>query len=245
MAPGILSTWLMLGTVFAQEQAPPKALFVVDGAGGFFTCSNAYLRGAATISPDVQVIPHLWSHGFRRYLADQMDQTHALRKGHDLASQITNWKNAHPGGKAWLLGHSAGCHVAIHAAANLPADCLEKTALLVPSCSTKADIQGALRASRLGVHVWYSESDWLVLGIVMKISGCGDDRSTSRAAGRFGFQPVPQNPADIELMRNRLRQYPWQRDHATLGHNGGHYGPYRAPFAQVVVLPILFSETID
>lgn len=245
MAPSVLSALLVLGTVFSQEAAPAKALFVVDGAGGFFTCSNAYLRSAATIAPDVQVIPHLWSHGFRRYMADQMDAPHALRKGQDLASQITNWKNANPGGKVWLLGHSAGCHVAIHAAANLPPDALEKTALLLPSCSTKADIQGALRASRLGVHVWYSEADWLVLGLIMKISGCGDDRSTSRAAGRFGFHPVPRDPGEIEMMKNRLRQYPWHRDHVELGHNGGHYGAYRSPFSHLVVLPILFSESVD
>jgi alpha-beta hydrolase superfamily lysophospholipase len=156
-----------------------------------------------------------------------------------------NWKNAHPGGRVWLLGHSAGCHVALHAAGAMPPDTIEKMALLVPSCSTKADIAGALRASRLGVHVWYSEADWLILGIVMKVSGCGDDYSTSKAAGRFGFQPIPKSPDEIDLMRRRLRQYPWHQVHSTLGHNGGHYGVYRSQFSQVIVLPILFSPVVD
>lgn len=245
MAPGVISALLVLGTVLAQESAPPKALFVVDGAGGFFSCSNAYLRSTAINNPDVQVLPHLWSHGFRRYLADQMDTPHAVRKGEDLASQITNWKAANPGGKAWLLGHSAGCYVAMHAAASLPPDTLEKTALLLPSCSTRAEIQGAMKASRLGVHVWYSEADWFVLGLIVRFSGCGDDPNTSKAAGRFGFQPIPKDPEEVELMRSRLRQYPWHRRDIRFGHHGGHYGAYKAAYSQLVVLPVLFSETVD
>ncbi len=244
MVPGFFPAWLLIGAIFALEE-PSKALFVVDGAGGFFTCSNSYLRGTAAVAPDVDVIPFLWSHGFRRYLADQMDTEYAQKKGLELASQIMNWKNAHPGGRVWLLGHSAGCHVALHAAGAMPPDTIEKMALLVPSCSTKADIAGALRASRLGVHVWYSEADWLILGIVMKVSGCGDDYSTSKAAGRFGFQPIPKSPDEIDLMRRRLRQYPWHQVHSTLGHNGGHYGVYRSQFSQVIVLPILFSPVVD
>ena len=165
--------------------------------------------------------------------------------GTRLASQILAWKHANPNGKVYLLGHSAGCGIALHAASELPPDTIEKIAVMLPSCSTKVDLIGAIRASRNGVHVWCSDQDWVILGMMVRMFGCQDDTTTWRAAGRFGFEPKPITSEEKQLVAERLRHYPWNETHKILGNDGGHYGAYRSPFLETVVMPNLFHPKVE
>lgn len=223
----------------------PRLLMAVDGAGQFFTCSNACLRACMEHFPDVDVRAMLWSHGYRRYVADQRDLHWAKNMGSRLASQIMAWKQANPNGRVYLLGHSAGCGIALHAASELPPDTLEKVAVMLPSCSTNVDLIGAIRATKYGVHVWHSDQDWVILGLMVRMFGCQDDTTSWRAAGRYGFEPKPITAEEKTLVQDRLRHYPWNETHKRLGNDGGHYGAYRSPFLEMVVLPNLFHANVE
>lgn len=229
----------------SEPKPGPRLLFAVDGAGQFFTCSNACLRACMDHFPDVDVRPMLWSHGYRRYIADQRDFRWANTMSSRLASQILAWKQANPTGKVFLLGHSAGCGIALHAASELPPETLEKVVVMLPSCHSKVDLIGAIRATKYGVHVWCSDQDWVILGLMIRMFGCQYDTNSTKAAGRWGFEPKPVTEEEKVLVRDKLRHYPWNETQKRLGNDGGHYGAYRSPFLETIVLPNLFHSTVE
>jgi hypothetical protein len=226
-------------------ETSPRLLMAVDGAGQFFTCSNACIRACMDHFPDVDVRPFLWSHGHRRYVADQRDFIWANAMSSRLASQILAWKQANPTGKVYLLGHSAGCGIALHAASELPPETLEKIVVMLPSCSTRVDLIGGIRATKYGVHVWCSDQDWVILGLMVRMFGCQYDTASIRAAGRWGFEPKPITDEEKTLVREKLRHYPWHQSQKRLGNDGGHYGAYRSPFLETIVLPNLFHAEVE
>ena len=228
-----------------QQENCPRLLMAVDGAGQFFTFSNACIRACMDHYPDVDVRPFLWSHGHRRYVADQRDFHWANTMASRLASQILAWKQANPTGKVYLAGHSAGCGIALHAASELPPETLEKITVMLPSCSSKVDLIGSIRASKHGVHVWCSDQDWVILGLMVRMFGCQYDTASIRAAGRWGFEPKPITHEEKALVRAKPRHYPWHQSQKRLNNDGGHYGAYQSPFLEKVVLANLFNPEVE
>ena len=56
-------------------------VFAVDGAGGFQATSQALRQAVADRGMPLYVKPVAWSHGYGRFLADQMDLGHARAAG--------------------------------------------------------------------------------------------------------------------------------------------------------------------
>ncbi len=216
----------------------PGIVFVLDGAGGFEAASRFMSQTIAEVQMPLEVRTYHWTHGFCRVLSDQIHSAHIRREGEKLAQLVRNCRQEAPGVPIYLVGHSAGCGVALRAAENLPPHTLERIVLLAPAVSSKHDLRPALRSTCQGIDVFISNHDWCLLGLGTMLTGTTDRCWTARAAGKIGFQPIVAGPED-EALYSKLRQYPWDSSLNWTGHKGGHYGAYQPGFLRTFVLPLL------
>jgi pimeloyl-ACP methyl ester carboxylesterase len=216
-------------------------VFAVDGAGGYGTTPNALSQAVADAGLPLIVRPFVWTHGQGRFLADLSDTCNTDEQGRRLAAEVLACRAEHPGRPVYVVGHSAGCGVALRAAADLPPDSVERLILIAPAVSANYDLRPALRASR-AVEVFHSDRDWAYLRLGTALVG-GADRSRTDAAGRVGFRPPDLPPAEAALLA-RLRQHPWDPALAWTGNQGGHTGAFRPDYLRAYVLP-LFSPVPD
>jgi pimeloyl-ACP methyl ester carboxylesterase len=207
----------------------------MDGAGNYLGTSAALRQAVGEERLPLVVETVLWSHGDGRVFADQIDYAHARDEGCLLAARIRAYRGACPNVRVYLIGHSAGCAVALAAAEALPAGYIAHAVLLAPSVSACYDLRPALRSCRL--DVFYSTKDRAVLGLGMALLGTADRQRTA-AAGRVGFRPIVESPEDLALY-TRLQQHPWDPVTSWTGNEGGHYGSYEVPFLRAYVLPLL------
>jgi pimeloyl-ACP methyl ester carboxylesterase len=217
---------------------PPQGVaFVANGAGDTRTVSTSLSRVVAETGTPLQIETVVWSRGSGRYLLDQVDHHNHLAEGGRLAAQVCAYTQAYPNRKVYLVGYSAGCAVVLAAAERLPPDSVERIILLSPAVCTTYDLRPPLRAARGGIDAFYSEEDRLILGVGIAIFGTSDRRCRT-AAGRYGFTPIVECPADATLYC-RLRQHPWDPSMAWSGNDGGHYGSDQVRFVHAYVLPLL------
>jgi pimeloyl-ACP methyl ester carboxylesterase len=227
---------LLLGGLPAAA-AEPAVVLVADGAGDYRGLSKAVTQAVAAAGLPLIVEPACWSHGYRRSLADQVDQAHARAEGRRLAERVLAYRTACPERPVYLLAHSAGAAVVLYAAAWLPPDSVDRILLLAPTVSAYADVRPALRCARAGVDVFTSCRDrcaWVVAFTQIGAEG----HLLPRVAARVGFVPRGHGPEDA-LLYGKLRQYAWEPSWICLGHEGGHYGIYTPEFLRHCVLPRL------
>jgi pimeloyl-ACP methyl ester carboxylesterase len=218
-------------------QRPVGVVFVANGSGDFQTVSNNLEQVFEESSTPLEINTFTWSHGYGRYAWDHIDHCNHLAQGRCLASEIAAYRQANPGRRIFLIGHSAGCAVVLEAVNLLPSGTIDRIVLLAPSVSDAYDLRPALLASRLGIDVFHSGRDNFILGACMLIVGTADGASRT-AAGRCGFTPIITSPADAALY-TKLRQHPWDETVEWTGHSGGHYGSNNAEFLRAYVLPLL------
>ena len=229
-------------TARACAPAPARGVvFVADGAGGFRTTSAALRQAVAEAGAPLHVETVAWSHGAGRVLADQMDFTHARAEGRRLAAEVKARRLMHPGQAVYLVGHSAGCAVVLAAAEEVPPATVEGVVLLAPSVSARYDVRPALRGTRRGIDVFYSERDVAMLGVGAAVVGTAD-RHWTAAAGRVGFRTEPATREDVALYA-KLRQHAWSPEQAWTGHLGGHRGGFRPAYLRAYVLPLFTAGT--
>jgi pimeloyl-ACP methyl ester carboxylesterase len=214
-------------------------VFTADGAGNFQGTSRALRQAIADQGLPLRVETVDWSHGFGRFLADQVHQAHTQAEGRRLAQQVSCYHQGHPGRPVYLVAHSAGSAVVLAAAEALPPDSVERIILLAPAVSARHDLRPALACARQGVDVFHSDRDWGYLGVGIALVGTAD-RHWAPAAGRGGFRPAVESPEEAALLA-RLRQHPWHPCLAWTGNNGGHYGAYQPAFLHAYVLPLLIA----
>ena len=227
-------------TIPPSAPHPMGVVFVANGSGDFRTVSTNLGRVVAETSAPLQVETVPWSHGFCRYVTDHLGHDNHVQQGSRLAAAVTAYRQAYPGRKVYLIGHSAGCAVVLAAAERLPAGSVDRLILLAPSVCVSYDLRPALRTVRCGIDVFYSNEDSVVLGLGTRIVGTADHLCRT-AAGQYGFRPVCDCPADASLY-GKLRQHPWDPVVAWSGHGGGHYGSNQAGFLRAYVLPLLLAD---
>jgi len=227
-------------TIPPSEPNPVGVVFVANGSGDFHTVSTNLGRVVAETSTPLQVETVPWSHGFCRYVTDHLGHANHVQQGSRLAADVTEYRQAYPGRKVYLIGHSAGCAVVLAAAERLPTDSVDRLILLAPSVCVTYDLRPALRTARCGIDVFHSDKDSVILGLGTLIVGTADHRCRT-AAGQYGFRPVIACPADAALY-GKLRQHPWDPVVAWSGHGGGHYGSNQAGFLHAYVLPLLVAD---
>lgn len=222
----------------ASVRSRRSLVIVLDGAGGFEAASQAMQKTAAECKLPLEVHGFHWTHGYLRVFSDQMHVSHTRQQGRILAELLLACRHQAPDRPIYLVGHSAGCGVALVAAETLPPNTLERIVLLAPAVSAKHDLRAALRSSCQGIDVFISGHDWCCLGLGIMLAGTTDRYRLSGAAGRVGFRPVLSCPED-ETLYAKLRQYPWNPSLMWTGHKGGHYGGYQPGFLCAFVFPLL------
>ncbi len=236
-----VSIFCLISVVAVLWAASPSSaqtlVLVADGAGDFRCCSTMLRWAAAQVRSPVMIEPFVWSHGYRRCFADQVDTCYAQAQGRRLAAEVLARRAANPRLRICLAGHSAGCAVALAGAENLPPNSLACVVLLAPSLPSSYDLCPALPAAYGGIHVFYSRRD---IGMMAAVRGVEVFKSglPRKPAGRVGFD-TPCRPC---CLAERLRQYPWNPSWAKLGHDGGHYGCYQPAFVQVYLLPLFMGN---
>lgn len=218
---------------------PPRGVvFIADGAGGFDSTSAAVIDAIAEEGLPFKVERFEWSHGVGRVLADHFDRAHSECEARNLAAEITHLTGCSPRPEIYVIAHSAGSGVALYTAESLPPDSLNRIILLAPSVSANYDLGPALRSTRDGIDVFYSQRDRIFLGFWTTVLGTTDRRWATAAAGRVGFQPCPTG-TETDVLISRLHQHPWEATMRASGNRGGHYGSYERPFLHAYVLPLL------
>jgi pimeloyl-ACP methyl ester carboxylesterase len=218
----------------------PDVVFVANGSGDSRTVSTNLAQVVAEARLPLQVETFAWSHGWLRYLADHVDHANHLAQGRRLAVQVAAYRQACPGRRIYLIGHSAGSAVILAAAELLPPDSVERIVLLAPAVCAQYDLRPALRSARCGIDVFHSYRDRMVLGLGMRLVGTAD-RCCHVAAGQCGFAPVIASAADVALYA-RLRQHPWAAVVGWSGNDGGHYGSIQVGYLRAYVLPLLVGN---
>ncbi|WP_439623346.1 hypothetical protein [Gemmata sp.] len=227
----------------APAPAPGRAVAVVfcaDGAGGLGETTDTLAQVVAEERAPLRVERVEWSHGEGRFMLDHLDSRNLQLKGEALAREARQWQARSPGCRICFVGQSAGCAVLLLAAEAMPPDSVDRVVLLAPSVSSRYDLRPALRATREGIDVFYSERDWFVLGLGMALSGT-TDRRLPPVAGRVGFRYVAAGPGD-EALYARLRQHPWGPEVEQTGRTGGHYGSLEDGHVRARILPMLAPD---
>jgi hypothetical protein len=222
---------------------PCGTVFVADGAGDFRMLSHSLKKAIAAEKLPLSVQTFVWSHGYCRIVADQLDSDHARETGRRLADIVLAEKRSAPNLPIYLVGHCAGTTVLLNAVEGLPPDTVERIILLAPSVPSDYDLRHALSVSRLGVDVFWSKSDYWYLGFGITLVNAIKGQCYS-PAGRVGFRPVIHTPEDAALY-TRLRQYPWEPSVAFTGNEGGHYGTYQHGYLCSFVLPLLSTNPAE
>lgn len=217
--------------------APAGIVIVADGAGDFRDLS-ANINGAIleTCTP-LHVETFVWSHGYRRYVADQIDHDNHVTQSRRLAEYVCRYRQHFPHRSIFLVGNSAGCEILLGAAELLPPDSIDRIVLLAPSVCAYRDLRPALRTARGGIDVFTSHKDRLILGLGVRIVGATEG-DCNTAAGLMGFRPVIASAEDAAWYQ-RLRQHPWERAMSERGHNGGHFGSSHPDFLRSYIVPLL------
>jgi pimeloyl-ACP methyl ester carboxylesterase len=238
---------LLPPAAFGETDAPcPQCngqgiVFVANGSGDSDAVTEGLKLALWKTGIPLCVDTVRWS----RY--DQASKDHTDVEGHllaaaDMAARVTAYRKACPKGKIYLMAHSAGSHVVLATAEQLPPDTVDRIILLAPSVSFCYDLRAALKASREGIDSYSSCEDQVVV-IAADYYGTADGLCT-RTAGEVGFAPLQPSDPDASLYRN-LRQYWWTSRVSWTGHFGGHIGATKAKFVAAYVLPImLYNECV-
>lgn len=222
----------------APEVAPTAVVFVANGAGDTRVVSQNLQQLVTSARLPLQIEAVDWSQG--TVLADQTDSQNHLVHGRRLAAQVNAYRQAYPNRRIYLLGHSAGSAVVLHATEALPANTVDRVVLLSSSVCSSYDLRPALRASREGIDSFHSAQDRIVLGGGVGLVGTTEGGCRT-AAGQFGFTPVIASPADAALYA-RLNQHAWKPSMQYVGHFGGHFGVREPEFLRTYILPLFEPE---
>ena len=244
--PGVLAALVVIGVGSrtpgrGRSPSPGRAaaecrpvVWVANGAGDLRGCSTSLAEASAAAGDPVEVVPFVWSHGYRQILRDQVDTRHAREQGGRLAAAITDQRNRDPDRRVVVVGHSAGAAVVLAATEHLPAGAIDRLILLAPSVSTRYDLARAACVAREGIDVFSSRKDVWALGVGVRLVGTTDG-GRGPAAGRKGFRL----PGELS---GRVRQHFWSPEWGQTGHTGGHYGVYAPGFARQYLFPLMVGE---
>jgi pimeloyl-ACP methyl ester carboxylesterase len=233
----LLGTWGTRPAAAFPGEPIQGVLFIVNGSGDSTTlsenCENILDKHRYPLRP-CTVRWCRWADMAK----DHCDYYAQVTAAQRLANVLTTYRSAHPHEKIYLIGHSAGTHVILAAANQLPPDSVDRIVLLASSVSYCYDIHNALRASREGIDAMYSREDQIVARGTDWL-GTADDQFV-QAAGAVGFLVPP--PTDPEAgLYIKLRQYRWHPNVSWTGHMGGHNGFTLEKFLDAYVFPKMLS----
>ncbi len=135
------------------------------------------------------------------------------REAKKISEFIVEQQHTFPDRPIYLLGCSAGGHLALRALELLPAGAsVEAVGLISPAVDCHRNLTPVLDKFRSRLVLTYSLADWLVLGLGTWLFGTAD-RKHAVSAGMVGFK----NASD-----DRIIQIPWRPGMIFSGRLGGH-----------------------
>jgi pimeloyl-ACP methyl ester carboxylesterase len=206
----------------AAPREKPGVVFLVSGIGGLSPLAPAAKVALPLAGVEHELREFQWQHGKGRYLRDLQDSEYIMEKATELASEARRVHESEPNRRVYLVGHSAGTAVVIHAVEMLPPGSVERVILLSSALSPNYDLTSALRATHGEIVSFYSQLDRMVLDWGTRQFGTAD-RFYVPAAGLSGFA-IPANlDADGKIAYERLVQVPWTVDKALDFQGGWHH----------------------
>lgn len=167
-------------------------------------------------------------------------ETNNRGKAKQIATRIAEYKFAHPANPVIVIGQSGGGAMALWIAESmLEGQDIDGLILLAPAISPGYMVDFALSKTRRGVLNFYSEKDWLFLGLGTSLYGTMDGRHTS-SAGCVGFMTPPASARS--KVYDRLYQVAWHEQMAAAGHTGGHMGSSAEGFVRHYVAPFVRAK---
>jgi pimeloyl-ACP methyl ester carboxylesterase len=230
-----------LNAVRAADPEPKPIVYLVDGIGGISLLIPSAKIAFPLAGVHYEQREFYWQHGKGRLLRDLQDEHHLLNKSAELAQEIRQLRQCEPNRRVYLIGHSAGTAVAVHAAEQLPPASIERIILLSSALSPTYDLTGALRATRREIVAYNSSCD-CVLDYFTCLFGTAD-RVYGPSAGLNGFVRPPCLDDEGKRCYERLVQIPWTIDKVFHLQGGLHHSTTMPLFLARRVAPWLKDET--
>jgi pimeloyl-ACP methyl ester carboxylesterase len=234
--PPVLSQ-LLTQEVPTAAPCPVGVVFVADGSGNLHGTFDSLTKVVADCKLPLCVERVDWSHGSCRIFSDLHSHHRQRTKGKWLADQVCAYRQAHPGNRVCLVGHSAGAAIVLAAAECLPPGSVDRIILLAPAVSPTYDLRPALACACEGIDSFHSSHD--CVSVLLAVSGTADG-CWRCSAGRGGFRFASHCPADTELYQ-KLRQTPWHKAFKEVGCHGGHYSWTGCEFLRACIVPMLLG----
>ncbi len=195
-------------------------------------------------APDaIEVFP--WTRSRLPLVGNLIAYRQNLEQAGRIARRIDAYHHDYPDRPVHLIGYSGGAAEAVLALERLQGDeCVDGAILLAATLSPAYNLAPALRHTRFGIYNFRNPNDRMLLGLGMILMGTLDRRHVL-AAGMVGFQPPQANdPADADVYRTKLHEWPWVRRMLRDGHPGGHVGWTRAAFVREWICRILAAHRL-
>jgi pimeloyl-ACP methyl ester carboxylesterase len=207
--------------VLGAEREVPGVVYLVSGVGGMSMMGPAAKLALPLAGVKHELREFSWQHGKGHMLRDLQDTENIQKKAEELAKEIRELHEREPNRRIYLVGHSAGTAIIVHACEALPPDSIERVILLSSALSPKYDLSGALRATR-DMVCFYSQFDLVLLDWCTTQFGTAD-RIYGPAAGLSGFVPPESLDEAGKRAYQRLVQVPWTLDRALDFEGGWHH----------------------
>jgi pimeloyl-ACP methyl ester carboxylesterase len=192
--------------VAASEPDSKPVVYLVGGIGRLILLGPSARFALPRAGVDYELREYPWQHEKGGELRDLRDQPYLLQKSAELADEIRTLRESRPERPVYLIGHSAGCAVVVHAAEQLPANSVERIILLAPALSPTYDLTKALRATKREIVAFNSCLDPTLH--CTRVFGTAD-RVYVVSAGVHGFVRPADLDEDGQRCYERLVQIPW------------------------------------
>jgi pimeloyl-ACP methyl ester carboxylesterase len=200
-----------------------------SGLGDVATNLDAAYQDTRYTKPIIRLIP--WTNSDLP-VDDYRDRMEHLCGAGRMVQEVKRIHQCFPNSAIVLMGYSAGAHVVLLAAEQLPPGCVDRIILQSPAVSSCYDIRTALRVSRLPVEVFYNTDDTVLDSYQTQVGTADGYRMTT--AGTTGFL-LARSPLAKDPIFCGLRQV----DVSLMGAPGGHYATIGQYFMQRNVLPVI------
>ena len=180
-----------------------------------------------------------WTHGPLLLGWNMFDS----RQVKQVSSRIMTYQERYPGRPVYLIGHSAGCKIAVQTLESMPTGRrIEKVVLLAPGISNQYDLRPAMSHTRSGICAFTSALDFPISVPLTGFRGLADGEFRLPAAA-FGFRPPKDLTADeVRQYEMLLDQRRYSAEMLGTGHLGGHFGWTSPTFVAEHVVPRILSS---
>jgi len=170
------------------------------------------------------------------------DHERNVARAQRVATEIVEYRRAHPDAPVYLVGYSAGGGIAVLIAEALPDDVhLENIVLVQSAISPRYNLSRVLAHVDGRIVCFYSPLDVFVLGLGTGALGTVDRQHTA-SVGQRGFDVEAAIPDTAQ--RSRLIQQSWEPSMVWSGHLGNHLSLFSYAWNRKYVAPWLMPTHV-